>query len=259
MLFRAFSSKLLNYQVAPKVNALGHVARVGHRAAIRGNTHGVGEAGASGAGRKRDRAEEEPVRALLDVGRRHVGLRANRSSLHVEERAEARRAVIDHQLDVLAAVRAGVHRRLVVRAGEAGNALGYLVLAVCDRFQQFAGRDPVIGRIVDRIGRNRDIRRRPVGRLGYVVRVGQQVTRKPSLTPDRQVRPVTSAPDLPYIRVKQRVEAIRSLRRQATGRHANQAAKLGQRLTVRSSPQASFCLPIQPPVRPWRAGLTFGR
>jgi hypothetical protein len=60
--------RLLHHQVAPEVHALGHVSSVGDRAAIRGNADGVSEAGASRAGRKRDRAEEEPVRALLDVG-----------------------------------------------------------------------------------------------------------------------------------------------------------------------------------------------
>jgi len=218
--------RLLNYQVAPKVNALGHVARVGHRAAIRGNAHGVGEAGASGPGRKRDRAEEEPVRALLDVGRRHVGLRANRASLHVEERAEAGRAVIDHQLDVIPAVWTGVHGRLVLRARESRDRLGYLMLPAGHRLHQLAGGNLVIRRVGDGVGRSRDIRGRPVRRLRHIVRISQEIAGKPRLTPDRQVGPVTRTPDLPYIRVKQRIEAFGSLRRQTTGGDANQAAKL---------------------------------
>lgn len=218
--------RLLHHQVAPEVNAFGHVARVGHRAAIRGNANGVSETGASRAARKRDRAEEEPVRALLDVGGRHVGLRANRSSLHVKETAEARRTVVYDQLDVVTAIRTGVHGRLVLGARESRDRLGYLMLPAGHRLHQLAGGNLVVRRIGDGVGRSRDIRGRPVGRLRHIVRIGQEITSKPRLTPDRQVGPVTSTPDLPYIRVKQRIEAFGSLRRQTTGGDANQAAKL---------------------------------
>ena len=219
--------RLLHHQVAPEVHALGDVACVRDRAAIRRYANGVGEAGASGAAGKRDRAEEEAVRALLDVGGRDVGLRAHRASLHVEERAEAGGAVINHQLDVAAAIRTGVHGRLVLRARESGDALRDLVLPVSDRFQQFTGCGAVVSGVGDGISRYRDIRGRPVRRLADIVGVGQQVTRKPCLTPNGQVGPITGAPDLPYIRVKQGIEAFRSLRGQPASRDSNKPAKLG--------------------------------
>ena len=52
----------------------------------------------------------------------------------VEKRAKGRGAVVNGQPDVITAIRAGVDRRLVVRAGKPANGLGNAVLAVCDRF-----------------------------------------------------------------------------------------------------------------------------
>ena len=124
--------------------------------------------------------------------------------------------------------------------------------------QHLTGGRPVVGRIRDGIGRDGGVGGRPDARLTDIIGVGQQIACKPRLTPQGQIRPVAGPPDLSHIGVEQRVDAVRRLRRQTAGRNANQAADLTKGLAVGGGSQDALP-PSQPPVRPWRAGLTLGR